>query len=243
MKAVILAAGVGKRLGKLTENTPKPMVPIGGKPVLSFIINRIMSAGVSDFVLVTKYLPQRIVEFFGDGSSIGARISYAPQGDDYGTGAALLSADERVAGEPILMTYGDILTSASNYASVLSLYNEGGCSGVVSLNWMEDPSAGGAVVVTDDGFVERIVEKPKPGESPSNWNNAGVFMFEPVVFEYLKKLQPSPRGEYELPDAINQMAADGYRFKTHRIDKAWQDVGTKEDLLKAEEILRSEGDL
>jgi UDP-N-acetylglucosamine diphosphorylase / glucose-1-phosphate thymidylyltransferase / UDP-N-acetylgalactosamine diphosphorylase / glucosamine-1-phosphate N-acetyltransferase / galactosamine-1-phosphate N-acetyltransferase len=243
LKAVILAAGVGKRLGELTRNTPKPMVPICGRPVLSFIIDRIMSAGVCDFVLVTKYLPERIVEYFGDGTSIGARISYAPQGDDYGTGAALLSAADCVAGEPVMMTYGDILTSASNYSSVLRLYNEGDCSGVVSLNWMDDPSAGGAVVLTDDECVERIVEKPRQGEAPSRWNNAGLFIFEPVMFDYLKKLKPSPRGEYELPDAINEMARDGYRFKTHKIDGAWQDVGTKEDLQKAEEILRLEGDL
>lgn len=238
MKTVILAAGKGTRLGDLTKNTPKPMIPIAGKPVLEYIINQIRESGITDFALVVRYLKEKIEEHFGDGSPFGIRVSYIPQPEVYGTGSALLAAKDFVGLESVMMTFGDVVTHASSYAGVVDVFNNTECDGAIALNYIDDPCKGAAVITDEDGtIVKQIVEKPKKGEATSHWMNSGIFAFKPSVFAYLEKLEKSPRGEYELPDAINAMINDGLTIRPYFIKGPWQDVGTPEDLLSAEKIL------
>ena len=240
MRAVILAAGKGTRMGELTKNTPKPMIPISGKPLVEHVIRRMMAAGVTDFVLVTKYLAEKVMDYFGDGSKFGTRIEYVDQIDKYGTGAAFLSAKELSRDEPVMMTYADVLTTTKTYAQAIRLFEETGGDGIITLNWVDDPCAGGAVLVGPDGKVAKIIEKPPKGEVPSNWNSAGILMFGPVVFDYLARLQPSPRGEYELPDAVNAMVTDGLAVYPSYLEGDWMDVGNPAAIPVAEEMLARE---
>jgi UDP-N-acetylglucosamine diphosphorylase / glucose-1-phosphate thymidylyltransferase / UDP-N-acetylgalactosamine diphosphorylase / glucosamine-1-phosphate N-acetyltransferase / galactosamine-1-phosphate N-acetyltransferase len=240
MKAVILAAGVGKRLGAITREIPKPMAPVAGKPVLEHILCGLRDSGIDDFVLITKYKWEKIRDHFREGADLGISIVYVVQGERYGTGAALLEAERHVDGEPLLMTYGDIVTSPDNYAGVMRLFGKGCADAVVTLNWVDDPHKGGAVVVGDDDRVLRIIEKPSEGEIPSRWNNAGLFVFRPSVFGFLREVKPSPRGEYELPDAINAMIDAGLAARPYFLKGPWRDVGTPEDLVAAERILSKE---
>lgn len=238
MKTVILAAGKGTRLGDLTKNNPKPMIPVAGKPVVHYIIDQIRESGITDFALVVRYLQEKIEDYFGDGTSHGIRVAYIPQPDSYGTGSALLAAREFVGDDSVMMTFGDVVTDARSYAGVIDVFTNKECDGAIALNYIDDPWKG-AAVLTDEGGnrVTRIVEKPKVGEAISHWMNSGIFAFKPSVFGYLEKLKPSPRGEYELPDAINAMIEDGLTIRPYFIKGPWQDVGTPEDLLKAEKIL------
>lgn len=239
MKAVILAAGKGTRMGDITKNIPKPMIEVAGKPVIEHIICGLMSAGITEFILITRYLTEKIEAYLGNGSAMGAKISYVPQSDRYGTGAALLEAKSLTGGGPVLMTYGDIITPPANYAGALSTFAEKNGEAVITLNWMDDPWAGGAVHVDDDsGKVAKIVEKPPKGKVISHWNSAGIFVFKSVIFHYLEKLQPSPRGEYELPDALNAMVRDGLSVYPYYLQGRWQDVGRPEDIPVAEDIIK-----
>lgn len=241
MKTVILAAGKGTRLGDLTKDTPKPMLPIAGKPVLEYIIDQIKESGISDFALVVRYLREKVEEHFQDGSPLGIHVSYIPQPEAYGTGSALLAAKDFVSEESVMMTFGDVVTNAASYAGVMNIFNETKCDGAIALNYIDDPWKGAAVLTSEDGsVVERIVEKPKEGEAISHWMNSGIFAFKPSVFGYLEQLKASPRGEYELPDAINAMIDDGLTIRPYFIKGPWQDVGTPQDLLRAEEILTGE---
>lgn len=240
MRAVILAAGKGTRMGALTKEIPKPMIPVNGKPVVEHVMRRMMAGGVTDFVLVTKYLAEKVEDYFGDGSRFGMRIEYVEQIDRYGTGAAFLSARELARGEPVMMTYADVLTSTRTYSQAIRVFREKGGEGVITLNWVEDPCTGGAVVVDDAGKVTKVIEKPPRGEVPSNWNSAGILVFEPVVFDYLDRLVPSPRGEYELPDAVNAMLADGLSVYPSYLEGDWMDVGTVEAIAVAEKMLARE---
>jgi len=238
MKTVVLAAGKGTRLGDLTKNTPKPMLVVAGKPVLEHIISHIMQAGIKDYALVVRYLREKIEDYFKDGSPLGIRVAYIPQPEAYGTGAALLAAKDFVAGDDVMMTFGDVVVSPEAYAGVLDVFKNTECDGAIGLNWVADPYKGAAVLTNEEGtVVTQIVEKPKQGELVSNWMNAGIFAFKPVVFKYLEKLKPSVRGEYEFPDAINAMINDGLTVRPYFIKGPWQDVGTPEDLLRAEKIL------
>ena len=241
MKAVILAAGKGTRMGALTSDIPKPMIQVAGKPVIEHIIRRILDSGIREFVVVTRYLGNKIEEYLRDGSKLGASIEYVEQSDKYGTGAALLEAREQVANEPVLMTFADIITPAFNYSGALKTFQDTGGAAVITLNWVDDPYAGGAVDVGEDGLVRRITEKPPKGRVLSHWNSSGIFVFDPVVFEYLARLAPSARGEYELPDAGSAMIDDGLAVHPYYLRGPWIDVGTPQDVTDAEKMLLEDG--
>lgn len=225
-------------MGDLAKDIPKPMIEVAGKPVIEHIIHGLMGAGVTEFILITRYLAEKIEAYLGDGSQTGARISYVLQSDRYGTGAALLEAKALVGDNPVLMTYGDIITPPINYAGALATFTERKCQAVAALQWTDDPWAGGAAHVSCSGTITGIVEKPPKGEIASHWICAGIFVFDPVIFRYLEDLQPSPRGEYELADALNAMINDGLSIYPHYHQGRWQDVGRPQDILAAEQILR-----
>lgn len=249
MKAVILAAGKGTRLGELTKTIPKPMIPVNGKPVVEYVIRGIQRAGIDEFVLVTKHLSEKIEDYFGDGSRFGIRIQYAHQGEKYGTGAALESARELVGNEPVMMTFADVVMSGANYRGAMDTYlsalqsaEKSGeqIGAVITLNEVSDPCTGADVKIDERGRVRRIVEKPPPGTSPTYMNSSGLFVFAPVIFRYLERLEPSNRGEYELPDAMNRMIEDGLSICPYYLQGFWKDVGRVEDIAAAAELLKTE---
>lgn len=227
-------------MGALTRDVPKPMIEVAGRPVIEHIIQRIARAGISEFVIVTRYLAEMIQQRLGDGSVLGVKIDYVRQSDRYGTGAALEEARSYAAAGPLMMVYGDIITPAANYLGAFRVFREFSPSSVMTLNWMDDPWAGGAVHVDGSGLVSAVVEKPPKGQVASHWNSAGIFVFEPVIFDYLARLRPSARGEYELPDALNAMIRDGLQIRPYYLQGEWRDVGTPDDIAAAERILRQE---
>lgn len=231
MLGVILSAGRGTRLKGLTAAMPKPMLPVAGRPCLEWIVEGLREAGVSELVVVTGYCAKVLETHFEDGARFRVRITYARQEVQNGTGAALLTARPMVGDVPFLMTYGDILISPMNYRMVLREHaRRPSCPAVVGLNWVEDPFRGAAVYLGADGFVERIVEKPPAGTSETHWNNAGLYVFTPAVWGYLENLPLSPRGEYELPWALEQMLADGLPVRGLPLRGLWGDIGTAQDL-------------
>jgi NDP-sugar pyrophosphorylase family protein len=230
MKALLLAAGRGTRLGALTEHLPKPMLPIAGLPMIERIMLGIAaSAGITEFVLVVGYRADVVRRHFGDGSRWGWHIEFVEQETPRGLGHAVLCARANLQDGPFLMTYGDIMIDSVNYGRAVDTYHAGSPDAVLGLNWVEDPSAGAAVYVDADYRVERLEEKPKPGTATTHWNNAGLFVFQPRIFEYAARLTLSPRGEYELPDAITAMVGDGFRVQGLPLTGPWRDVGTALD--------------
>jgi len=263
VRAVILAAGKGTRLGELTRTTPKPMIRIAGIPAVEHVMRGIQAAGIDDFILVTKHLAEQIEDYFGDGSQFGMRVQYVTQGDRYGTGAALLCARHLAQDAPVMMTFADVLMSACNYKGALDVFRgkwkvESGkskaasgsglsalrsplsASGVITLNTVPDPCTGADVQLDEEGRVARIVEKPPPGSAPFYDNSSGLFVFDPIVFDYLERLTPSNRGEYEIPDAINNMVEDGLAVYPYHLRGFWRDIGTIEDIAAAEAALTQE---
>ena len=233
MKALLLAAGRGTRLGPLTANQPKPMIPIGGVPMIERIMGGIAAqTPIREFVLITGYKADILESYLGDGSKWGWQIEYVPQEVPRGVGDAVNTASSALTGAPFLMTYGDIMLDPVNYGHFASEYAQTGTSEIkayVGLNWVDDPWAGAAVYLDDAKIIQRIQEKPAKGTATTHWNNAGLFIFDPLIFEYTAKIAPSARGEYELPDAITAMINDGYPTKGIALEGKWRDVGTPED--------------
>ncbi len=237
MLGVILAAGKGTRLQELGKNIPKALLPIGQRTCLEHIILGMKNAGIRRFGVVIGHLGEMIEERYGRGESLGIEITYLRQDlSMYGTGRAVLLAKDLAGDEPLMVSYGDILIEPRNYQAMIDLALRRQTT-VSSVNWMEDPTAGAAVYFSDDGFLERIVEKPPQGSSTTNWNNAGVYVFQPLIFDYLAKLNASPRGEYELTEAVRKMVTAEVPVQVHQITGYWKDIGTPEDVAAIRHLL------
>jgi dTDP-glucose pyrophosphorylase len=234
MRAVILAAGRGTRMGGLTAATPKPLLEVAGRPILFHVIGGLAAAGVRQFIVVVGYLGQQIEQRLGDGSGLGVAVSYRRQERAEGTARALLTARQALAGAPFVLSWGDILVEPATYTAMLGRFRGQPCDALLAVNPVDDPWRGAAVYVDDAWRVIRIVEKPARGTSTTPWNNAGVFVLDPVVLEFAGRLSPSDRGEYELPQALAAMLAAGRRIDAIPVQGFWSDVGTPEDLRLAD---------
>jgi UDP-N-acetylglucosamine diphosphorylase / glucose-1-phosphate thymidylyltransferase / UDP-N-acetylgalactosamine diphosphorylase / glucosamine-1-phosphate N-acetyltransferase / galactosamine-1-phosphate N-acetyltransferase len=230
-KAVILAAGRGTRMRELTNDVPKPMIEVRGKPVLQHIVEGLRDAGVRRFiVIVVGYHAEAVRNFFGDGQPHNVEIEYVTQTVQDGTGRVVNLARSFVGDSPFILSYGDILISPVNYKRVVDLPDE--CEGIITVTRGEDVSKGGAVFVNEQMELVDLREKPKPGEPTSPWYNAGLYAFRPSIFEFIAKLKPSPRGEYELTDAIRDLARSGKKVKALELTGEWADVRDPEILAK-----------
>ena len=229
MKALFLAAGRGTRLAPFTDDCPKPMLPIAGVPMIERIMNGIAeSAGITSFVLVTGYRADVVHAHFGDGSRWGWDVAYAHQEIPRGVADALRCAASQLSDNEFMMTYGDIMLDPINYA-LFAQDNDPAKGMKVGLNWVDDPWRGAAVYLREDSSIQRIQEKPAQGTSGTNWNNAGLFIFPPTIFDYAAQILPSARGEYELPDVMTAMIEAGIPALGIPLQGAWRDVGTLED--------------
>jgi UDP-N-acetylglucosamine diphosphorylase / glucose-1-phosphate thymidylyltransferase / UDP-N-acetylgalactosamine diphosphorylase / glucosamine-1-phosphate N-acetyltransferase / galactosamine-1-phosphate N-acetyltransferase len=228
VKAVLLAAGRGTRMRELTQEIPKPMLRVRGKPVLQHIIEGLRDAGVSDFLIIVGWHAEVVRNFFSDGSTLGARIEYATQVVQDGTGKVVELAREFTGPDPFVLSYGDILVAPENYPRICAALE--GAKAVVSVKRNEDVSQGGAVFVNEKFELIDLREKPKPGEPTSPWYNAGIYAFRPVIFDYIAKLERSPRGEFELTDAVRNLASAGNKVQVLELAGDWVDVRDPEIL-------------
>jgi dTDP-glucose pyrophosphorylase len=226
-KAVILAAGRGTRMRELTLSMPKPMVEVSGRPVLSYILEGLRDAGVQKILIVVGYRKEVVMNHFGDGSELGVEIVYAEQIRQDGTGKVVELAKDFCGSDPFILSYGDILVDASSYRL---LTRPGDTDIVITVRYTEDASKGGAVYVNEKFEVIDLREKQLPQEATTSWYNAGVYTFNSTIFSYVARLQKSPRGEYELTDAIRAMAHDGKKVKAVEIKGYWADVRDPEVL-------------
>jgi dTDP-glucose pyrophosphorylase len=224
MKAVILAAGKGTRMGDLTAHLPKPMVLVNGKPVLEQILLGLRDeAGIRDFFIVTGWCGQVIRDHFRDGSPWGVKIAYGEQVVQDGTGKAPELAKEWIGQDRFLLSYGDILLRPPrDYKVLAEAFRE---DGVIALKDGQDLTKGGAVVLDDKGFMADLVEKGGSGQIPRNaFYNAGIYLLAPLIFKHTAALEKSPRGEYEFTDALKAMAKAGARLRGVIIQGDWADV-------------------
>jgi UDP-N-acetylglucosamine diphosphorylase / glucose-1-phosphate thymidylyltransferase / UDP-N-acetylgalactosamine diphosphorylase / glucosamine-1-phosphate N-acetyltransferase / galactosamine-1-phosphate N-acetyltransferase len=229
-KAVLLAAGRGTRMRELTADLPKPMIEVRGKPVLQHIVEGLRDAGVKRFLIVVGYRADAVRNFFGDGSRYKIDIQYTTQEKQDGTGRVVELARDFTGDSPFVLGYGDILIDPGNYKRIVDLADD--VEAQISVTRGEDVSKGGAVFVNEAMDLVDLREKPKPGEASSPWYNAGLYAFRPNIFEFTAKLKPSPRGEYELTDAIRELAQSGKKVRALHLTGEWADVRDPEILAR-----------
>ena len=242
MKAVILAAGKGTRMRELTNELPKPMLRVQGKPILQHIVEGIVAAGIRDIFIVTGWHAEVVENHFGDGRKFGAHVAFGRQPVQNGTGKAPEVAKGFAGDSPFLLTYGDILVPPQTYPQMLRRFGEGDFAGVVTVTHGEDVTKGGLNFFDEQFCLKRLVEKPSPEQldqlrrdgwlKSGNpvWYNAGIYIFRPSLFDFTARLKKSPRGEYELTDAISAMVAAGQKLAGLEIQGRWVDVRDPETL-------------
>ena len=209
---------------ELTAELPKPMMKVRGKPILQHVIDGLRDAGVEQFLVIVGYRADVVRDFFGDS------VEYVTQEVQDGTGRVVDLARDFVGSSPFVLAYGDILVDAENYRAIVDLADD--VEGTVSVTRGEDLSKGGAVVVNERMEVVDLREKVRAGEVTTAWYNAGLYAFRPSIFEFTAKLQPSPRGEYELTDAICALAQSGKTVKALELTGTWADVRDPETLAR-----------
>ena len=240
LKGIILAAGKGTRLRPWTNEKPKPLLELGGKPILSYILDGFAAAGVKETILVVGYLSEQIKDYYG-GEYAGMKIEYIQQAEQLGTGHALLLAEDKLRDGRFMLSWGDILAQPENHTALVDFHRSNNFKATITMNPVDDPYAGAAVYV-DGNRVTGLVEKPPKGESTTNWNHRGIFVLEPEIFDELKSLEKSPRGEYELPQAVAAMIEKGKPVGGMPVIGFTSDIGTKEEFREYEEYLEKKRD-
>ena len=229
-RAVILAAGRGTRMRELTAQLPKPMIEVRGKPVLQHIVQGLGDAGIRDCLIVVGYRADVVRDFFGDGSRYNVAIQYKTQTVQDGTGRVVELARDFAGKHPFILAYGDILVDPENYKRLVDLPED--VEAMLTVTRGEDVSKGGAVFLDGQMDLVDLREKPKPGEPTSPWYNAGLYAFRPSIFDFTSRLKPSPRGEYELTDAIRDLVQSGKRLRALELTGEWADVRDPEILAR-----------
>jgi bifunctional UDP-N-acetylglucosamine pyrophosphorylase/glucosamine-1-phosphate N-acetyltransferase len=227
---MILAAGEGTRLRPLTSNTPKPLLLVAGKPFLTHVLEALKQAGVSEVAILVGWKANKIKEFYGDGSELGVKITYLEQKERLGTADAVRFA-ENITDEPFICLNGDVVVSSDDLKAMRKLHERSGVT-VMGAVEVEDPSNFGVLETKDERLV-RVIEKP--ARPPSKLINSGMFIFTPEIFHAISHIGRSPRGEYEVTDALN-LLAEKEGVALHTLTTQWIDVGRPWDLLRANEI-------
>jgi glucose-1-phosphate thymidylyltransferase len=236
MQAVVLAAGEGTRLRPLTENKPKGMVEVDSKPILAHCFEQLIDLGADELIVVVGYKKETIITHFGD-EFRGVPITYAHQRETKGLAHALLTVEDFIEDDFMLML-GDNIFDA-NLADVVNRQRESRADAAFLVEEvpMEDASRYGVCDTNKYGEILSVEEKPE--NPPSNLVMTGFYTFTPAIFHACHLVQPSDRGEYELPDAINLLLQSGRTIAAIRIEGWRIDVGYPEDREEAERRLQA----
>ncbi|MFW6321538.1 MAG: UTP--glucose-1-phosphate uridylyltransferase AglF [Halohasta sp.] len=235
MQAVVLAAGEGTRLRPLTDDRPKGMVEVDGKPILTHCFEQLVELGVDELIVVVGYLKERIIEQYGD-SFADVPIQYAHQAEQLGLAHALLAVEEHVDGEFLLMLGDNIFRG--NLRDVVRRQREERADAVFLTEEVPWEEAGRYGVCNTNAYGEITEVVEKPDEPESNLVMTGFYAFTPAIFPACRLVQPSTRGEYELSEAVDLLIRSGRTIDAIRLDGWRVDVGYPEDRQRAEERLQ-----
>ena len=234
MKAVVLAAGEGTRLRPLTEDKPKGMVEVAGKPILTHCFEQLVGLGADELLVVVGYMKEKIIDHYGDEFE-GTPITYTHQRDQNGLAHALLTVEEHVD-EDFMLMLGDNVFRA-NLEDVVNRQRESRADAAFLVEEVpeEEASRYGVCDTNDYGEIVEVVEKPD--DPPANLVMTGFYTFTPAIFHACHLVQPSNRGEYEISEAIDLLIQSGRTIDALRMNGWRTDIGYPEDRDRAEERL------
>lgn len=212
--AILLAAGRGIRQRPFTDKTPKPLLQAKGRPTLDYVLSAVARAGVGRVCIVTHHLEEKIFDYVGDGSGWNLNVTFAHQDVLRGSGDALLSVPgEWIPDEPVMVVATDYILEENVLLDLTKAHEHCNADIMISLKEcpVEELMARSTVEVDSEWRVTRIIEKPAPTDILSQYAASTLYIFPHAIWGYLRRIQPSVRGELELPAAVQMMIEDGYR--------------------------------
>ena len=222
MKAVILAGGKGTRLKPYTTVFPKPLMPIGDKPILEIIIRQLKSHGINEIIMAVGHLAELIMAFFNDGSKYGIKIKYSREDHPLGTAGPLALLKEDL-NEPFLLMNGDIL-STIDYSNLVNYHKKNEATATIALKRRDIKIDFGIVEMDDSNVIKNYIEKPTIDYLVS----MGIYVFEPEILEYI-----TPNEKLDFPDLIKQLISNGETINGYVYDGYWLDIGRPDDYERA----------
>src|SRR6266545_6772071 len=246
LKGLILSGGRGTRLRPITHTSAKQLVPVANRPVLFYGIEAMAHAGIDDVgIIIAPETGDEIRTAVGDGSQFGVRITYIVQDEPAGLAHAVLTAEPFLGDAPFVMYLGDNLLQGG-IEDLVAAFRANAPDALILLTPVPDPEHYG-VAELSDGQVVRLAEKPP--EPRTDLALVGVYMFTAGIHDAARAIEPSPRGELEITDAIQHLVDSGRRVEPHVVQGWWKDTGRLEDMLQANQLIldaletRMEGEL
>ena len=236
MKAVVLAGGEGTRLKPLTYKRPKPLMPVAGRPCIDYVIRSLVASGFQEIITTTAYLSDTLIKTIGDGLDYNASIVYSFEANPAGTAGAV----RRVANfidDTFVVAMGDLLADV-DFRALYDFHKRKGGVVTIALTEVDDPTQYGIVGIDAKGRIQKFKEKPRREEAFSRLANAGLYVCEPEILDFI----PADEKFDFSKDLFPKLLSKGLALYGQKIEGVWMDIGRPHDLWKASmEVVRREG--
>ena len=234
MKGLIPAAGMGTRLEPITLAIPKELLMIGDKAVIEHVIDAMKEVGITEITVVVGWRKHAILDYLGSGKRMGVKISYVVQDERNGLAKVVSAGQHIINNESFLVVLGDDFFYPKTFLKeIIEFHKKQDADATIGVAKVEDVTRHGIIKPGEKNKIVDIIEKPSKDKAPSNLGCMGVYIFKPVIFDAIKKTKPGHKGEFQLTDSIKILVEEGCKVLYSKLDGEHIDVGTLDDLRKA----------
>jgi glucose-1-phosphate thymidylyltransferase len=230
MKGLILSGGSGRRLRPLTYSGAKQLLPVANKPIIYYGIEALVKAGIEELGIVVGNTAQEVKDVVGMGENWNIKISYIQQKAPLGLAHAIKLSRDFLGNEPFIMYLGDNILK-EGIEDFVKEFDKNKPNALILLTEVSNPHEFGVAVIDENGSVKQLLEKPK--DPPSNLALVGVYLFDKEIHQAIEHINPSPRNELEITDAIQWLLDNNNKVESRKVKGWWKDTGKPDDIIEA----------